>query len=143
MSIVILQLQNVDRKKEIRLKKCRYCPGETLQRWGKVKEPVQDNRYRNVQEYRYRCCTCHHTFRYYPEVIDQADQMQQLRKRSAHYWILGMSLRGTRISLLAFGIKISHRTVWRDLQEQARQAEARRHWQPVRVLGIDGPYRLT
>jgi len=143
MSIVILQLPNVKRKTEIRPKKCRYCPGETFQRWGKVKKPVRDNRYRNVQVYRYRCCTCHRTFRYYPEGVDQADQTQRLRKLMALYWVLGMSLRGTRIALTAFGIKISHMTVWRDLQQQAEQLEKRRRWQPVRVLGIDGLYPLV
>jgi len=143
MSIVVLQLPDVKRKTEIRPKKCRYCPGETFQRWGKVKKPVRDNRNRNVQVYRYRCCTCHRTFRYYPEGVDQADQTQRLRKLVALYWVLGMSLRGTRIALSAFGIKISHMTVWRDLQEQAEQLEGRRRWQPVRVLGIDGLYPLA
>jgi transposase-like protein len=143
MSIVVLQLPDVKRKTETRPRKCRYCFGETFQRWGKVKKPVRDNRYRNVQVYRYRCCTCHHTFRYYPTGVDQADQTQRLRKLVALYWILGMSLRGTRVALSAFGIKISHMTVWRDLQEQARQVEGHRRWQPVRVLGIDGLYPLA
>jgi len=143
MSIVVLRLPDVKRKTETRPKKCRYCPGETFQRWGRVKKPVRDNRYRNVQVYRYCCCTCHRTFRYYPEGIDQADQTQRLRKLVALYWVLGMSLRGTRVALSAFGIKISHMTVWRDLQEQAEQMEGRRRWQPVRVLGIDGLYPLA
>jgi transposase-like protein len=143
MSIVVLRLPDVKRKTENRPKKCRYCPGETFQRWGRVKKPVRDNRYRNVQVYRYRCCTCHRTFRHYPEGVDQADQTQRLRKLVALYWVLGMSLRGTRIALSAFGIKISHMTVWRDLQEQARQVAGRRHWQPVRILGIDGLYPLA
>jgi len=143
MSIVVLQLPDVKQKTEIRPKKCRYCPGETFQRWGRVKKPVRDNRYRGVQVYRYRCCSCRHTFRHYPEGVDAADQTQRLRKLVALYWVLGMSLRGTRIALSAFGIKLSHMTVWRDLQEQARQAEGRRHWQPVRVLGIDGLYPLA
>ncbi len=44
MSIVVLQLPDVKRKTETRPKKCRYCPGETFQRWGRVKKPVRDNR---------------------------------------------------------------------------------------------------
>jgi hypothetical protein len=56
MSMVVLQLPVVQRKTEIRPKKCRYCSGETFQRWGKVNKPVRDHRYRNVQVYRYRCC---------------------------------------------------------------------------------------
>ena len=53
-----------------------------------------------------------------------------------------MSLRGTKVALSVFGIKICHMTVWRDLQEQAAQLEKQRRWQQVRVLGIDGLYPL-
>jgi hypothetical protein len=90
----------------------------------------------NVQVYRYRCCSCHRTFRDYPEGVDRADQTQRLRKLAAIYWVLGMSLRATQIALSAFGIKISPMTVWRDLQEQAEQLGGRRRWQPVRVLEV-------
>ena len=38
MPIVVLQLPDVKRKTEVRPQKCRYCAGETFQRWGKVGE---------------------------------------------------------------------------------------------------------
>ena len=148
MSIVVLQLPDVKRKNETRPKKCRYCLGETFQRWGRVRKPVLDNRYRSVQAYRYRCCHCHRTlrqaqgrlFRHYPDGVDQADQTQRLRKLAAVYWVLGMSLRGVVTALSAFGVRPSHMTVWRDLQKQAEIPAKRRHWQPVRVLGLDRAY---
>jgi transposase-like protein len=31
-------------------------------------------------------------------------------------------------------------SIWRDVQERAKQLERERHWQPVRVLGLDGAY---
>jgi transposase-like protein len=140
MPIVVLQLPNVKRKTETRPKKCRYCQGETFQRWGKVRKPVRDNRYRSVQVYRYRCCHCRRTFRHYPEGVDRADQTQRLRKLAAIYWVLGMSLRSAVIAVAPFGVKLSHMSVWRDLQEQADRQEKRRQWKPVRVLGLDGAY---
>ena len=140
MSIVVLQLPDVKRKSESRPQKCPYCQGETFQRWGKVGKPVRDNRYRSVQAYRYRCCHCHHTFRHYPQGVDRADQTQRLRKLAAIYWVLGMSLRGVVIAMTPFGVKLSHMTVWRDLQEQTGLLEKQRRWQPVRVLGLDGAY---
>jgi transposase-like protein len=140
MPIVVLQLPDVKRKNETRPKKCPYCQGETFQRWGKVRKPVRDNCYRSVQVYRYRCCHCRHTFRHYPQGVDQADQTQRMRKLAAVYWVLGMSLRSTAIALVPFGVKLSHMSVWRDLQEQADLQEKRRHWKPVRVLGLDGAY---
>lgn len=140
--IVTLRLSDVKRKTETRPQKCRYCQGETFQRWGKVKKPVRDNRCRSVQVYRYRCCTCHHTFRHYPEGVDAADQTQRMRKLAAIFWVLGMSLRGTCKALSAFGVQLSHMSVWRDIQEQAGQLEQSRRWQGVRVLGVDGLYPL-
>lgn len=72
--------------------------------------------------------------------MDRADQTQRLRKLAAIFWVLGMSLRGVVTALSAFGIQLSHMTVWRDLQEQADLMEKRRHWKPVRVRGLDGAY---
>lgn len=143
MSVIILRLPKIKRKTEARPRKCRYCPGETFQRWGKVKKAVRDHRYRNVRVHRYRCCTCRRTFRFYPEGVDRADQTQRLRKLVVLYWVLGMSLRAITIALSALGISISHMTVWRNLQEQAKQLERSRRWRPVRVLGIDGLYPLA
>jgi len=51
MSIVVLKLPDVKRKTETRPQKCRYCQGETFQRWGKVRKPVRDNRYHSVGVY--------------------------------------------------------------------------------------------
>lgn len=142
MPIVILRLPNVKQKTETRPQECPYCSGETFQRWGKVRKPVRDNRYRSVRVYRYRCCSCQRTFRHYPEGVDRADQTQRLRKLVALGWVLGMSLRGVMTFVSAFGVRVSHMTVWRDLQEQAKMLEKRRRWQSVRVLGVDGVYPL-
>ena len=108
--------------------------------WGKVGKPVRDNRCRNVQVYRYRCCNCQRTFRHYPQGVDQADQTQRMRKLAVMYWVMGLSLRGVVTALSVHGVKLSHMSVWRDLQEQAGQLEKQRHWQAVRVLGLDGAY---
>lgn len=140
MSIVVLQLPIVKRKTETRPQSCRYCQGETFQRWGKVRKPVRDNQYRSVQTYRYRCCHCHRTFRHYPQGVDCADQTQRLRKLVGLLWVLGLSLRGVCTTLGAFGVSLSHMSVWRDLQEQTDLLEKQRRWQPVRVLGLDGAY---
>jgi transposase-like protein len=142
MPIVLLQLPKVKRKTEKRPRECPYCQGQTFQRWGKVTKPIKDNRYHTSTPYRYRCCHCHGTFRHYPEGIDRADQTQRLRKLAALCWVLGLSLRGVSTVFKAFGISLSHMSVWRDLQEQAKKLQRKRLWQPVRVLGVDGIYPL-
>jgi transposase-like protein len=142
MSIVILRLPAVKRQTEKRPPACPHCHGETFQRWGRVRKPVSDNRLRSVQVYRYHCCHCGYTFRYYPEGVDTADQTQRLRKLVTLYWLMGMSLRHVPMALAPFGITLSHMTVWRDLQEQAALLRKRRRWKSVRVLGVDGAYPL-
>jgi len=142
MPIVVLQLPPVKQKTKTRPGKCPHCAGEILQGWGKKHKPVRDNRYRSVQVGRYYCCSCRRTFRHYPQGVDRSDQTQRLRKLAALFWVLGMSLRGVQLALSAFGVQVSHMTVWRDIQEQAKALEKRRRWQPVRVLGLDGVYPL-
>jgi hypothetical protein len=70
--------------------------------------------------------------------VDRAGQTQRLRKLAAMAWVLGLSLRRVRLLLSAFAVDLSHMTVWRDLQEQAALLERRRHWQGLRVMGVDG-----
>ena len=53
-----------------------------------------------------------------------------------------MSLRGVATFLSAFGVQVSHMTVWRDIQEQTKLLEKRRRWRPLRVLGVDSVYPL-
>ncbi len=142
MSIVVLKLPAVKTSTETRPKTCPRCQGETFQRWGQVSKPVKDNRYDIVSVYRYRCTHCRRTFRHYPEGVDRADQTQRMRKLAAICWVLGLSLRGTGVIFSAFGVSLSHMSVWRDMQEQAALLEKRRRWQAVRVMGLDGLYPL-
>jgi len=138
MSIVVLKLPNVKRKTEVRPKKCRYCEGITFQRWGQVNKPVKDIRIRNVKVYRYRCCRCKRTFRYYPEGNTKADQTERLRLFAVLLWTLGLSHRASSLILSGLKVTLSHITIWRDVQREAEQVKKRNHWKPVRVLGLDG-----
>ena len=142
MPIVTLQMSFVKRKSERRPTTCPQCGGGTFQRWGKTTKRVKDSQHRTVVVYRYRCCHCKCTFRHYPQGVDRATQTQRLRKLAALCWVLGLSLRGVCSVFGAFGISLSHMSVWRDIQEQALMQRKRRQWQKVRVLGIDGAYPL-
>jgi transposase len=138
MSIVVLKLPKVKRRREERPKKCPYCGGETFQRWGQVNKPVKDVRVRNVKVYRYRCCHCGKTFRYYPEGSSRADQTERLRLFAVILWRLGLSHRASSLVLSWLNVMISFMTVWRDVQAEAQAVKRRNYWKPVRVLGLDG-----
>lgn len=83
MSIVTIHLPEVKSKEENRPRHCPKCSGETFQRWGGEERSVRDPHIKQVTVYRYRCCRCHHTFRHYPQGIDQAQQTQRLRVLAA------------------------------------------------------------
>jgi len=138
MSIVILRLPEVKRKTEERPRQCPYCDGETFQRWGQVSKPVKDVRVRKVKVYGYRCCRCKRTFRHYPQGSSRADQTERLRLLAVLLWKLGLSYRGSSLILSSLDGLLSFETVWRDVQEEARQIRRARRWKKVRVLGLDG-----
>lgn len=140
MSIVTLRLPEVKYCQRERPRQCPYCGGETFQRWGGNAKQVRDPRLGEVWVYRYYCCRCRRTFRHYPEGIDRASQTQRMRALAAIGWILGMSYRGQSGYLGGFGINLGRMSIWRDVQERAKDLEKERRWKPVRVLGLDGAY---
>ena len=140
MSIVTLLLPEVKACETSRPKRCPVCGGETFQRWGGSVRKVRDPQIDEVLVYRYCCCTCRHTFRQYPGGISQAQQTARMKALAAIGWILGMSYRGLSGFLGAFRVELGRMSIWRDVQERARQLEKERQWKKVRVAGVDGAY---
>lgn len=142
MSIVVLKLPAVKRKREERPGKCPYCAGETFQRWGQVKKPVNDLRVRQVKVYRYRCSACKRTFRHYPEGTSRADQTERLRVFAVLLWRLGLSYRASRLILSGLQVYVSPMLIWRDVQAEAERIQKRNQWKPVRIVGLEGVHVL-
>ena len=140
MSIVTLQLPEVKACETSRPKGCPKCGGETFQRWGGSIRQVRDPHVREVLVYRYRCCRCRHTFRHNPSGVSQASQTARMRALAAIGWIFGMSYRGVSRYMSGFGVKLGRMSIWRDVQERAKELKRERHWKSVRVLGVDGAY---
>ena len=140
MTIVLLQIPEVKDNRAERPQRCPYCQGETFQRWGGGRKRVRDPQVKEVWVYRYCCCRCGKTFRQYPEGVERASQTQRMQALAAIGWVLGMSYRGLSLFLSGFGVRLGRMSIWRDVQERARQLEKEGHWRPVRVLGLDGAY---
>lgn len=138
MAIVVLKLADVKRKTEERPRRCPHCKGETFQRWGRVSKPVKDVLVRNVKVYRYRCCHCWRTFRYYPAGISRADQSERLKQFAAICWMLGLSHRSVSLILSGWQVWLGHMSVWRDVQAEADARKRQNQKKSVRVLGVDG-----
>jgi transposase-like protein len=103
-------------------------------------KPVRDPHLSEVWVYRYCCCHCKRTFRYYPEGVSRADQTRRMQVLATLGWVLGMSYRGLVGYLGAFGIQLGRMSAWRDVQAQAEVYRRERQWGSVRVLGLDGAY---
>lgn len=140
MAIVVLKLPDVKTEAKDRPSRCPSCKGEIFQRWGGQTRRVRDPQVKTVRVFRYRCCSCGHTFRHDPAGVDQAQQSQRLRKLAALCWKLGLSYRGIESVLAAFGVDLRRMSAWRDVQEWQEQLKRSRQWRPVRVLGLDGAY---
>lgn len=140
MSIIVLKLPDVKAEPEGRPEKCPACGHDILQRWGGQSKRLRDPYIQEVLVYRYYCGRCRHTFRDYPEGVDEAQQSQRLRKLAAVCWALGLSYRGIEVIFTAIGFGIDHMTAWRDVQAQAENLRRQRKHKPVRVLGVDGAY---
>ena len=138
MAILVLKLPDVKRKTEQRPKDCPYCSGETFQRWGLMNKPVRDTRYRRIQVYRYRCCHCRRTFRYYPEGSSWADQTKRLQIFAVLCWTFGMSYRKVSLILSGLGVRLCSMSVWRDAQCQAEAIQRKNQWRQARAVGVDG-----
>jgi hypothetical protein len=141
MSIIVLKLPEV-KIAAGRPSECPACKGELLQRWGGQVRRVRDPYVEEVLVYRYRCCLCRHTFRHYPQGVDQAQQTQRLRQLAGLCWVLGLSYRGVAAVFAVFCVGISRMSAWRDAQDRAKQLLRKRIWKKVRILGLDGAYVL-
>lgn len=137
---IVLQLPQVERKKLTRPSKCPYCKGEVFQRWGMFCRQIKDTKVRTVKVPRYKCTSCHRTFRAYPEGVSHAQQSERLMKLCVIMWSLGLSHRSVVMILAVFGISLSHMSGWRDVQEAGKQIRRRLKWKAARVVGVDGAW---
>ena len=68
----------------------------------------------------------------------RADQTERVRRLAILLWTLGLSHRANSLILTGLGVRLSHITVWRDVQAAAKQVQHNHKWKKVRVLGVDG-----
>lgn len=140
MAIITLRLTPVNSHPDARPSACRYCGHALLQRWGTVTKPVRDSLVHTVSVHRYRCTSCHRTFRHYPQGIARADQSLRLQQLAALCWQFGFSTRQASGLFNAFGITLAHMSVWRDVQTWADSLRQHKPRAAMRVLGVDGVY---
>lgn len=122
MPVVWLKLPEIEKsnqEKDQRPKKCPYCQGQILQRWGRIKKTVRDAQEEDLVLYRYRCMECERTFRHYPEGFDRSDQSPRIRQIAGLAWAMGLSTRDVVAALNQVEVTMSRMSVWREGQNVA------------------------
>jgi transposase-like protein len=72
--------------------------------------------------------------------VRQAQQSERLLKLCVIMWSLGLSHRSVALILSVFGVKLSHMSGWRDVQEADQHIRGRLKWKPARIVGVDGAW---
>jgi hypothetical protein len=117
MAVIVLRLENFGPPLEARPKYCPYCHSEFLQGWGVGEKDIQDIRPEIGEYHRYRCNSCHRTFRHYPLGVDRTHLTQRIRKIAGMAWALGLSAREVVEVFSQCGVQLNYMTVWREGNE--------------------------
>ena len=140
MPVILLRPKNIPVKTDSRPDHCPYCGSDLFQRWGEVTKPVRDGQALNLTIFRYRCESCHRTFRSYPQGVDRSDYSQATRQLAALIWALGYSYRDVVNLFNELGINLSRSTVWREGQALATRLEGMEFQTQRGMFTIDQQY---
>lgn len=86
-----------------------------------VKKQVRDTSYGEVKARRYECLNCHHTFRVYPQGINQKQFSQRAVGMAVMLYLLGLSYGAVVLMLEALELWIGKTTVYEAVQAVAER----------------------
>jgi transposase-like protein len=93
------------------------------------RKPLRDTRHSQVVARRYRCLTCHRTFRVYPTGVSCDQQSDTLKGLSVLLYVLGLSYQGVADLLEALEYPLAKSTVDENVQAAGTKAiELRKVW---------------
>ena len=131
-------------------KECPYdgCQGTYFKNHQReCRKGLIDTKMKEVKAYRRKCLRCNRTHRVYPKGVNSNQQQtDRMKGVSILFYILGMSYRGVEDMLTALGFRLSHSTVYRNVQaagQQVRRLKSHNLKQPSiksRVVGGDLTY---
>ena len=116
---------------------CYHCQSPLLQRHQQVPKALIDTQVRETQAVRYRCTSCHRTFRQYAHGVSRYRQSQRVMGLAVLLWTLGLSQRAVAVVLAGLEAGIHRSTVLRDIHQAGASLWGRCPVRPVRVLGAD------
>jgi len=122
-----LILPVVDVEKYEKPEACPYgCGGKEFWLRQVVRKPVRDSTHREVIARRYECLRCRHTFRVYPQGINQKQFSQRAIGLAVMLYLLGLSYGAVVLMLEALGLWIGKTTVYEAVQAVAEHVPGMR-----------------
>lgn len=118
-----LILPKVEPKQFEMPKRCpgKGCGGVRFIPRQEVSKKIVDTAYREVKAWRYECISCGHVFRVYPKGVNEKQISKRVNGMAVMMYLLGLSYGAVEIVLSSLGIGISKTSVYRAVQEVARQ----------------------
>jgi DNA-directed RNA polymerase subunit RPC12/RpoP len=117
MPVIVLRLAEPTPIVAERPTHCPYCGSEVFQRWGATLKNLQDTDLQTIENFRYHCSGCGHTFRNDSQTDNRTNLTQRIRKLAGLTWALGLSSREVVDVFKEVGFELNHMTVWRDGHE--------------------------
>ncbi len=100
---------------------CLGCPGMTFYPRQVVRKKIVDAQYKEVDAWRYQCTKCGHTFRVYPEGVNNQQISKRVLGMAVTLYILGLSYGAVELVLSSFGVGIGKTSVYRAVQFAAEK----------------------
>ena len=116
-----LLLPKVDPKALAAPSTCAYadCQSKLVRLHQPVSKALRDTLHQQVPVYRYRCLTCHRTFRVYPPGVSAAQTSDRVKGLAVLLYLLGLSYGATSLALESLGVPLSKTEVYETVQAVA------------------------
>lgn len=104
-------------------KKChrKGCSGKRFIPRQEVSKKIVDAQHPKVTAWRYECAKCGYVFRVYPKGVSQKQISKRVNGMAVMMYLLGLSYGAVEIVLSSLGMGIGKTSVYRAVQEVARQ----------------------
>lgn len=109
------------------------CGGVKFIPRQEVNKKVVDTKYSEVRAWRYECVSCGHVFRVYPKGVNHKQISKRVNGMAIMMYLLGLSYGAVEIVLSSLGISIGKSSVYRAVQEAAKQVPGMKQ-----EKGLDG-----
>jgi len=121
--------------------RCPYCGGKHFRSHQEVDKPLRDTKHQQVPARRYRCMTCRHTWRAYPQGVTRAQVSQRVKGLAVMLYLLGLSYGAVTLTLQALGVPMCKSRVYDAVQAAARRVPGLRReavFQGLRTPAVGG-----